>query len=52
MANRDVYSKEMVDLKVDAVKADVEYMQEDIRWLVRQQGGTPSVEATEDSNTP
>ena len=58
VANRDVYSKEVVDMKVrridgnvETVRHDIDNMQEDIRWMVRQMGGTPSVETRKDSNS-
>lgn len=52
MANRDVYSKEMVDVKIEAVDEKVDHMQEDVRWIVRQMGGTPSAETEDGSDTP
>ena len=62
-ANRDVYSKEQVDGKIDTVEElanqrqesidrELNYIQQDVRWLVRNQGGTPHADAGEDSNTP
>lgn len=52
MANRDVYSKEMVDVKIEAVDEKVDHMQEDVRWIVRQMGGTPSAETEDGGDTP
>lgn len=62
-ANRDVYSKEQVDTKIESVEEladqrqesidrELNYIQQDVRWLVRNQGGTPHAETGEDSNTP
>lgn len=59
VANRNVYSKEMVDVKfqsvdrrVEAVDEKVDHVEEDVRWIVRQMGGTPSAEADEDRDSP
>jgi len=50
LSNRDVYSKEIVDVKFEAVEERVEHMEEDVRWIVRTMGGTPSAETKEDHN--
>ena len=63
LANRSVYSKEVVDDKIEHVvdrddlrhqllDKEIGYMHQDIRWLVRDSGGVPSAEAKADSNTP
>ena len=51
-ANRDVYTKEQIDDKLsghgdvhDMLDREVEYMRDDIQWLVRRMGGTPSAES-------
>jgi hypothetical protein len=62
-ANRDVYSKAQVDSKFDACRElederherldkEIEYMHDDIRWIVRRMGGTPSAKTEEDHNSP
>lgn len=51
LSNRDVYSKEIVDVKFEAVEERVEHMEEDVRWIVRTMGGTPSAETNENSNS-
>ena len=50
LSNRDVYSKEIVDVKFNAVEDRVDHMEEDVRWIVRTMGGTPSVETEENHN--
>lgn len=52
LANRDVYSKELVDVKFEAVEQRVDHMEEDVQWIVRTMGGTPSAETTKDNHTP
>lgn len=59
LANRDVYSREMVDVKFEAVETKVQtanekidHVEEDVRWIVRQMGGTPSAESGSDSDPP
>jgi len=52
VANRDVYSKELIDTRFKAVEREMSYIEEDVRWLVRRMGGTPSAEAGEDNHTP
>lgn len=51
VANRDVYSKEIVDVKFEAVEKQIDHIDEDVRWIVRTMGGTPSAEADEDNHT-
>ena len=58
-ANRDVYSKEVIDAKFrrtedrDAgITQRLDHIQSDVEWLVRRQGGIPSAQAREDSDTP
>lgn len=62
-ANRDVYSKAQVDSKLEArqelederharLDKEIEYMHDDIRWIVRNMGGTPSAETEEDHHSP
>lgn len=58
-ANRDVYTKEQIDDKFgghvdvhDMLDREIEYMRDDIQWLVRNMGGTPSAEAKEDIHSP
>lgn len=50
VANRDVYSKELIDTKFEAVDQRTSHIEEDVRWLVRRLGGTPSAEADEDNH--
>lgn len=50
LANRNVYTKEQVDSKIESVLRELDYIHSDVRWLVRQQGGEPSVESKEDHN--
>lgn len=52
MANRDVYSKELIDAKFESVEQRQVHIEDDVRWLVRRMGGTPSVEAEEDNHSP
>ncbi len=51
MANRDVYSKEIVDIKFDNVEQRQLSIEDDVQWIVRTMGGTPSVETNEDNHT-
>lgn len=51
MANRDVYSKEILDVKFDNIKMRQLHMEDDIQWIVRTMGGTPSVDTNKDSST-
>jgi hypothetical protein len=48
LANRNVYTKEQVDTKVESIQRELDYMHRDIEWLVRNQGGVPSAETRED----
>ena len=48
-ANRGVYTKEQIDDKLlghdevhDMLDREIKYMRDDIQWLVRRMGGTPS----------
>jgi len=59
VANRNVYSKEVVDVKfnrvetqVESVKEKVDHVEEDVRWIVRHMGGTPSAETEEGDHSP
>lgn len=52
LANRDVYSKDVVDTRFESVEHDMEDLKIDVRWLVRRMGGVPSAEAREGDNTP
>ena len=40
--SRNVYSKEEVDLKIEVVDTKVEYIHENVKWLVRTSGGVPA----------
>ena len=58
-ANRDVYTKEQINDKLsghgdvhDMLDREVEYMRDDIQWLVRRMGGTPSADSKADNHTP
>ena len=62
VVNRNVYTKPEVDAKIaveheyNAVvnshqQRQVDHIEQDVRWLVRNLGGTPSVEARTDSST-
>lgn len=42
LANRDVYTKDEVDVRLDSIQKQQDRMAEDIQWLVRDRGGTPS----------
>ena len=42
LANRDVYTKGEVDVRLDSIQKQQDRMAEDIQWLVRDRGGTPS----------
>ena len=50
MANRDVYSKELVDVKFEAVEQRTTNIEEDVKWIVRTMGGTPNAETKEDNH--
>ena len=59
VANHNVYSKEVVDSKLQAIDAkstaiekQADHIEEDVRWIVRKMGGTPSVETRHDSDSP
>lgn len=52
LANRNVYTKEQVDDKVQSIQRELDYIHSDVQWLVRQQGGVPSAEPREDHNPP
>jgi peptidoglycan hydrolase CwlO-like protein len=59
LANRDIYSKDEIDAKLDAAKENrrgierqIDHIQSDVEWLVRNQGGTPSAETDEDRHSP
>jgi len=63
LANRDVYSKQEIDSRIDSVceredvrhkrlDRELEYMHDDVKWLVRKLGGVPSAEAEEDHHSP
>lgn len=52
LANRSVYTKEAVDSKFGSVERELDHIQQDVQWLVRNQGGTPHVEAEVDRDTP
>ena len=64
-ANRDVYTKEQIDDKLDAreqvedvrhnsIDKEVGLMHDDIKWLVRKLGGEPSADSSAevDRDTP
>ncbi len=51
--SRNVYSKDEVDAKIETVDVKVQYIRDDVQWLVRERGGTPAEEqavAESDSN--
>lgn len=50
LSNRDVYSKEIIDVKFDNVEQRQLSIEDDVQWIVRTMGGTPSVETEEDHN--
>ncbi len=35
-ANRDVYSKEQVDTRVNGLEKQIELLHEDVRWIMRR----------------
>ena len=42
LANRDVYSKGEVDVRIQSIEKQLDRLAEDVQWLVRDRGGTPS----------
>lgn len=63
VANRDIYSRTEVDQRVTALEQkedvrhkdldeEIRWMREDIRWIVRQMGGTPSADTAANHRTP
>lgn len=63
LANRSVYSRSEIDQRVTSLekKEDIRhenldreltYMRDDIRWIVRQMGGTPSAANQPGNHTP
>lgn len=63
LANRDVYSRSDIDQKClatdtketmrhEALEEELRWMREDIRWIVRNMGGTPHASATDGNSTP
>lgn len=42
LANRDVYSKSEVDVRIESLEKQLDRLVEDVQWLVRDRGGTPS----------
>jgi hypothetical protein len=63
LSNRDVYSRPEVDNRIEALTSredlrhkyldeEVRAVREDVRWIVRRLGGTPSAGAESDHHTP
>ena len=59
VSNRNVYSKEIVDTKLEVVDTKIESVnekignvEEDVQWIVRRMGGTPSVDTAEGDHSP
>lgn len=48
LANRNVYTRLEVDGKIQAIHRELDYIHQDVQWLVRQQGGIPSANANAD----
>lgn len=42
--NRNVYTKDEVDAKIETIDEKVDYIRDDVKWLVREAGGTPAEE--------
>lgn len=42
LANRDVYTRGEVDVRIQGLEKQLDRLAEDVQWLVRERGGTPS----------
>lgn len=51
-SNRNVYSKDEVDHRIDTLEEKIEWLHEDVRDIKRMMGGVPRAEPEQDSDTP